>query len=136
MNEYIEYLEKMIEATLNDKDLQREHWAFCQALKKYREFERLRKSNVVKGNEQLCDHPRSQDIDDILEAVSRIERQVELIKQGKTEVGETGVNRLDVIKEKAILIRIIGKRMWLLHTTVLGFAFGREFRDEISAVER
>ena len=51
------------------------------------------------------------DINDILEAVSRIERQVELIKQGKTEVAETGVNRLDVIKEKALLIRIIGKRM-------------------------
>lgn len=56
------------------------------------------------------------DINDILESVSRIERQVELIKQGKTEVGktevgETGVNRLDVIKEKSLLIRIIGKRM-------------------------
>lgn len=51
------------------------------------------------------------DINDILEAVSRIERQVELIKQGKTEVGDTSVNRLDVIKEKALLIRIIGKRM-------------------------
>jgi S-adenosylhomocysteine hydrolase len=51
------------------------------------------------------------DINDILEAVSRIERQIELIKKGKTKVGETGVNRLDVIKEKAVLIRIIGKRM-------------------------
>ena len=51
------------------------------------------------------------DINDILEAVSRIERQVKLIKEGKTEVGETGVDRLDVIKEKAMLIRIIGKRM-------------------------
>lgn len=51
------------------------------------------------------------DINDILEAVSRIERQIELIKQGKTKVGDTSVNRLDVIKEKALLIRIIGKRM-------------------------
>jgi len=51
------------------------------------------------------------DINDILEAVSRIERQVEFIKQGKTGVGITGVSRLDVIKEKALLIRIIGKRM-------------------------
>jgi len=51
------------------------------------------------------------DINDILESVSRIERQIELIKQGKTEVGETGINRLDVIKEKAMLICIIGKRM-------------------------
>ena len=33
------------------------------------------------------------------------------LKQGKTEVGETGVNRLDIIKEKTLLIRIIGKRM-------------------------
>lgn len=51
------------------------------------------------------------DINDILEAVSRIEKQVELIKQGKTEVGDTGVNRLDLIKEQALLIRIIGKRI-------------------------
>ena len=51
------------------------------------------------------------DINDILESVSRIERQVELIKQGKVKVGESGVYRLDVIKEKAMLIRIIGKRM-------------------------
>jgi len=51
------------------------------------------------------------DINDILESVSRIEKQVEFIKQGKTKVGETGINRLDVIKEKAMLIRIIGKRM-------------------------
>jgi indole-3-glycerol phosphate synthase len=51
------------------------------------------------------------DINDILESVSRIERQVELIKQGKLKVGESGVYRLDVIKEKAMLIRIIGKRM-------------------------
>ena len=51
------------------------------------------------------------DINDILESVSSIERQVELIKQGKTEVGDTGVNRLDVIAFAAKLIRIIGKRM-------------------------
>jgi len=51
------------------------------------------------------------DINDILESVSRIERQVELIKQGQLKVGESGVDRLDVIKEKALLIRIIGKRM-------------------------
>ena len=51
------------------------------------------------------------DINDILESVSRIERQIELIKQGKLKVGESGVDRIDVIKEKAMLIRIIGKRM-------------------------
>jgi len=36
--DYVNYLERMIETCLNDKDLQREHWAFCQALKKYREI--------------------------------------------------------------------------------------------------
>ena len=35
---YIAYLERMIETCLNDKDLQREHWAFCQALKNYRSY--------------------------------------------------------------------------------------------------
>lgn len=38
MEEYIKWLENKIEVCLEDKDLQREHWAFCQALKKYREL--------------------------------------------------------------------------------------------------
>jgi len=38
MEEYIKWLENKIEICLEDKDLQREHWAFCQALKKYREL--------------------------------------------------------------------------------------------------
>jgi len=37
MNEYIKWLESKIEARREDKDLQREHWAFCKALEKYRE---------------------------------------------------------------------------------------------------
>jgi len=37
MEEYIKWLENKIEVCLEDKDLQREHWAFCQALSKYRE---------------------------------------------------------------------------------------------------
>ena len=37
MEEYIKWLENKREVCLEDKDLQREHWAFCQALKKYRE---------------------------------------------------------------------------------------------------
>ena len=36
--EYIKWLENKIKVCLEDKDLQREHWAFCQALKKYREL--------------------------------------------------------------------------------------------------
>jgi hypothetical protein len=38
MEEYIKWLENKIEVCLEDKDLQRERWAFCQALKKYREL--------------------------------------------------------------------------------------------------
>jgi hypothetical protein len=45
MEEYIKWLEDKIEVCLEDKDLQREHWAFCQALKKYRELA-LRQSCV------------------------------------------------------------------------------------------
>jgi hypothetical protein len=49
--EYIKWLENKIEVCLEDKDLQREHWAFCQALKKYKELT-LRQSCVV---ESVCD---------------------------------------------------------------------------------
>lgn len=38
MEEYIKWLENKIEVCLEDKDLQREHLAFCQCLKKYREL--------------------------------------------------------------------------------------------------
>jgi hypothetical protein len=53
MEEYIKWLENKIEVCLNDKDLQREHWAFCQALKKYRELA-LRQPPVVGRSEQCC----------------------------------------------------------------------------------
>jgi hypothetical protein len=52
MEEYIKWLEKRIEVCLEDKDLQREHWAFCQALKKYRELA-LRQPPV---SESVCSH--------------------------------------------------------------------------------
>lgn len=56
MEEYIKWLENKIEVCLEDKDLQREHWAFCQALKKYRELA-LRQPPVVGRSEQLpCPH--------------------------------------------------------------------------------
>ena len=55
MEEYIKWLENKIEVCLEDKDLQREHWAFCQALKKYRELA-LTIPVVVGQSEQLvCD---------------------------------------------------------------------------------
>jgi len=34
MEEYKKWLEKQIERCLEDKDLQREHWAFCKAYEK------------------------------------------------------------------------------------------------------
>ena len=57
MEEYIKWLENKIEVCLEDKGLQREHWAFCQALKKYRELA-LRQPLVSGQSEQLvCEHP-------------------------------------------------------------------------------
>jgi hypothetical protein len=49
MEEYIKWLENKIEVCLEDKDLQREHWAFCQALSKYRELA-LRQTPVSDSN--------------------------------------------------------------------------------------
>ena len=43
MSNYIEWLERKIEQCLEDKDLQREHWAFCQAYKRLLEEEELPK---------------------------------------------------------------------------------------------
>ena len=57
MEEYIKWLENKIEVCLEDKDLQREHWAFCQALKKYRELV-LHQPLISGQSEQLvCEHP-------------------------------------------------------------------------------
>lgn len=52
MEEYIKWLEKEIEVCLEDKDLKREHWAFCQSLKKYRELA-LSQPPIVGRSEQL-----------------------------------------------------------------------------------
>lgn len=38
MNEYVKWLKNKIEQTLEDGSLGREHWAFCQCLKKLREL--------------------------------------------------------------------------------------------------
>ena len=53
MEDYIKWLENKIEVTLEDKDLQREHWAFCQCLKQYRELNNLIKHDVIGRSEQL-----------------------------------------------------------------------------------
>ena len=54
-------------------------------------------------------------LSDILESISRIDRQVEMIKEGNTEVKGTGVKRLDIILEKTLLVNITVKnlkRLW------------------------
>lgn len=55
MEKYIEWLENKIEVCLEDNDLQREHWAFCQALKKYRELSLT--ASVVEGHSEQCCSP-------------------------------------------------------------------------------
>lgn len=50
MEEYKQWLEQQIEGCLNDKDLQREHWAFCKA---YEKFTALRQPPVSSE----CEHP-------------------------------------------------------------------------------
>ena len=39
MKEYKKWLEKQIERCLEDKDLQKEHWAFCKAYEKLIEID-------------------------------------------------------------------------------------------------
>ena len=51
MEEYKKWLEQQIERCLNDKDLQREHWAFCKA---YEKFTALRQPLV--SGELNCEH--------------------------------------------------------------------------------
>ena len=50
MEEYKQWLEQQIERCLNDKDLQREHWAFCKA---YEKFTALRQP-LVSGALKCC----------------------------------------------------------------------------------
>lgn len=47
MEQYKKWLEEQIEVTLEDKDLQREHWAYCTAYKKL--IEALPIHGVVRG---------------------------------------------------------------------------------------
>ena len=51
MEEYKQWLEQQIERCLKDKDLQREHWAFCKA---YEKFTALHQQPV--SGELNCEH--------------------------------------------------------------------------------
>lgn len=57
MEEYKQWLEQQIERCLNDKDLQREHWAFCKA---YEKFIALRQPLVM---ESVCSCSKGKGID-------------------------------------------------------------------------
>ena len=46
------------------------------------------------------------ELNDLIESLSRIDRQVKMIKNGNTEVRGTGINRLDIILEKTFLMGI------------------------------
>jgi antitoxin component YwqK of YwqJK toxin-antitoxin module len=48
MKQYLEWLEKQIDFCLEDKDLQREHWAFCKAYEKFKSLETTAESEELK----------------------------------------------------------------------------------------
>jgi antitoxin component YwqK of YwqJK toxin-antitoxin module len=47
MKQYLEWLEKQIDFCLEDKDLQREHWAFCKAYEKFKSLETTTESEEL-----------------------------------------------------------------------------------------
>lgn len=49
MEEYKQWLEQQIERCLNDKDLQREHWAFCKAYEKFTALRQTPVSGMCRG---------------------------------------------------------------------------------------
>lgn len=85
MKEYIQWLERMIEQTREDKDIQREHWAFCQSLKKVRELA-LHQCNVSGS---------LQDIKDIIEFLQWVFRKID-----KGDTPEETVRMLLMNREK------------------------------------
>jgi len=47
MNQYLEWLEKQIDFCLEDKTMQREHWAFCKAYEKFKSLETTAESEEL-----------------------------------------------------------------------------------------
>jgi antitoxin component YwqK of YwqJK toxin-antitoxin module len=47
MKQYLEWLEKQIDFCLEDKTMQREHWAFCKAYEKFKSFETAAESEEL-----------------------------------------------------------------------------------------
>jgi hypothetical protein len=55
MEEYRQWLEQQIERCLNDKDLQREHWAFCKAYEKFTALRQPPVSGALQSVDPLDD---------------------------------------------------------------------------------
>jgi antitoxin component YwqK of YwqJK toxin-antitoxin module len=47
MKQYLEWLEKQIDFCLEDKTMQREHWAFCKAYEKFKSLETTAESEEL-----------------------------------------------------------------------------------------
>jgi len=47
MKQYLEWLEKQIDFCLEDKTMQREHWAFCKAYEKFKSLETTAESEKL-----------------------------------------------------------------------------------------
>ena len=47
MKQYLEWLEKQIDFCLEDKTMQREHWAFCKAYEKFKSLETTTESEEL-----------------------------------------------------------------------------------------
>ena len=47
MKQYLEWLEKQIDFCLEDKTMQREHWAFCRAYEKFKSLETTTESEEL-----------------------------------------------------------------------------------------
>jgi antitoxin component YwqK of YwqJK toxin-antitoxin module len=47
MKQYLEWLEKKIDICLEDKTMQREHWAFCKAYEKFKSLETTAESEEL-----------------------------------------------------------------------------------------
>ena len=56
MKQYLEWLEKQIDFCLEDKTMQREHWAFCRAYEKFKSFETTTESEELTPHIEYYDN--------------------------------------------------------------------------------
>jgi antitoxin component YwqK of YwqJK toxin-antitoxin module len=56
MKQYLEWLEKQIDFCLEDKTMQREHWAFCKAYEKFKSLETTAESEELTPHIEYYDN--------------------------------------------------------------------------------